>query len=251
MHMLYDKLPDITMKKGYIMVEQKSIYINSFGRGRLLNDKGERILLRTKKAYELFFYFFHYREELVTKDDLVDILFPDMTSERGGSNLHTTIYQIRKEFDKHGYPDIIVYKSGTYFINAQIKSDCEEVQKILMDMLTEESLMRILKVYDGQYFERDNYEWSEYRRNDIHSKVILGVKEALSLNKLSNMVLMQFLLVFKEDCLCDLELLDSILDQFNQSRDRLKVKKIINDAQRYWEINMLCTLPEEISKKYQ
>lgn len=233
------------------MVERKSIYINSFGRGRLLNDKGERILLRTKKAYELFFYLFHYREELVTKDDLVDMLFPNMTSERGGSNLHTTIYQIRKEFEKHGYPDIIIYKSGTYFINAEIKSDYDEVQDILMNILNEEDVIKILSVYDGQYFEKDGYAWSEYLRNDIHSKILLGVKEAISLDKISNIVLMQFLLVFKDDCLSDLELLGIILDQFTQSRDRLKVKKILNDAQNYWKTELSCTLPEEFEMKYQ
>lgn len=233
------------------MVEQKGIYVNSFGRGRLLNDKGERILLRTKKAYELFFYLFHYKDELVTKDDLIGVLFPNMSTERGGSNLHTTIYQIRKEFEKHDYPNIIVYKSGTYFINASIESDYDQVKNILMNILTEESLIQLLNLYDGEYFEKDGYDWSEYLRNDIHSKIMLSVKEAISLEKISNIVLMQFLLAFKEDCLSDLELLGTILDRFSQSRDRLKVKKIINDAQLYWKSELSCSLPEEFSNNYQ
>lgn len=233
------------------MVEQKSIYVNSFGRGRLLDDKGERILLRTKKAYELFFYLFHYRDELVTKDDLVNVLFPNMTTEKGGSNLHTTIYQIRKEFDKHGYSDIIVYKSGTYFINAPVENDYDQVRDILKVGLTEESLIKILNVYDGQYFEKDGYAWSEYLRNDMHSKIILSVKEAISSQSISNIVLMQFLLVFRDDCLSDLELLSTILDCFVQSRDKLKVKKILTDAQQYWVSELSCDLPEEFISKYE
>lgn len=234
-----------------MMVEQKGIYVNSFGRGRLLNDKGERILLRTKKAYELFFYLFHYKDELVTKDDLIGVLFPNMSTERGGSNLHTTIYQIRKEFEKHGYPNIIVYKSGTYFINASIESDYDQVKNILMNILTEESLIQLLNLYDGQYFEKDGYEWSEYLRNDIHSKIILSVKEAILSNKLSNIVLMQFLLVFRDDCLSDLELLEIILDSFVKSRDRLKVRKILNEAKQYWESELSCDLPGEFVGKYE
>lgn len=233
------------------MVDQKKVYVNSFGRGRLLDDKGDRILLRTKKAYELFFYLFHYRDELVTKDDLVNVLFPRMTTEKGGSNLHTTIYQIRKEFEKHGYSDIIVYKSGTYFINAIVENDYDQVKNVLLEGLSEESLLKILNVYDGQYFEKDGYEWSEYLRNDIHSKIILSVKEAILSNKLSNIVLMQFLLVFRDDCLSDLELLEIILDSFVKSRDRLKVRKILNEAKQYWESELSCDLPGEFVGKYE
>ncbi|MGX4685371.1 hypothetical protein JNUCC83_00490 [Vagococcus sp. JNUCC 83] len=233
------------------MVKQKKVYVNSFGRGRLLDDKGERILLRTKKAYELFFYLFHFRDELVTKDDLVNVLYPNMITEKGGSNLHTTIYQIRKEFEKHGYSDIIVYKSGTYFINTIIDNDYDQVKNSLQEGLSEDSLLKMLNVYDGQYFEKDGYEWSEYLRKDIHSKIILSVKEAILLDELSNIALMQFLLVFRDDCLSDLELLGIILDNFLKSRDQLKIRKVLNEAKQYWKSELSCDLPGEFVGKYE
>ncbi|APB31912.1 hypothetical protein ACWN6Y_04310 [Vagococcus teuberi] len=44
--------------------------------------------------------------------------------------------------------------------------------------------------------------------------------------RISNIVLIQFLLVFRDNCLSDLELLSVILDCFAQSRDKL----ILTDA---------------------
>lgn len=228
----------------------KSIFVNSFGRGRILDEAGNRILLRTKKSYELFFYLFQERNELITKEDLINTIFPEMDEEKAGNNLHTTIYQIRKSFSDYGYEEVIVYKSGTYFLNVAIISDLDEVNSLLNSELTEETLVSLLNIYNGKYFEKDSYPWSEFICEDIHTKALMTIKQAIDSGNVSNTVVMRFFSVFKSDCLNDLDLLSIVLDRFYVNKDYVKIKKIINEVTKHWECNFSQTLPENFLERY-
>lgn len=228
----------------------KSIFVNSFGRGRILDEEGNRILLRTKKSYELFFYLFQERNELITKEDLIDTIFPEMDEEKAGNNLHTTIYQIRKSFSDYGYEEVIIYKSGTYYLNIDIISDLDEVNRLLESALNDENLISLLDLYNGKYFEKDAYTWSEVISDDIHSKSLVTIKQAIDTGNISNAVVMRFFSVFKLDCLNDLDLLSIVLDRFYLNKDYVKIKKIINEVIKHWDVNYSQTLPSYFLEKY-
>ena len=172
----------------------KSIFVNSFGRGRILDEAGNRILLRTKKSYELFFYLFQERNELITKEDLIDTIFPKMDEEKAGNNLHTTIYQIRKSFSDYGYEEVIVYKSGTYFLNVTIISDLDEVNQLMLADLNDKHAMKLLELYRGKYFEKCDYIWSFDISIAIHEKILIGIKQSIEkglISKRLSIILME------------------------------------------------------------
>jgi len=229
---------------------QKSLFVNSFGRGRILDNEGNRILLRTKKSYELFFYLFQERNEYIAKEDLLDNIFSDMDEEKAGNNLHTTIYQIRKSFANYGYEEVIQYKSGTYFLNVDIISDYDEINDLLLSDIKDDSLVRLLELYKGKYFEKDKYQWAENVSEDFHSQILLKVKKLILSGTISNAVLVRFISVFKEDSFSDVEMLNLILNKFKQKNDYVKIKTIVNEANDYWLTHFSRKLPEYILREY-
>ncbi|MFD0959949.1 response regulator [Paenibacillus chungangensis] len=56
----------------------------------------ELIKWRTNKAQELFAYLFHYRNQIVRKDSLLELLWSGIEERKASQQLYTTIYQARR-----------------------------------------------------------------------------------------------------------------------------------------------------------
>lgn len=51
---------------------------------------------RTSKAQELFAFLLHNRNRFVSKDMLIELLWPDFNLKKASTHLYTTIYQVRQ-----------------------------------------------------------------------------------------------------------------------------------------------------------
>lgn len=62
----------------------------------MINDKEvKNIKWRTAKAKELFIYLVQNQNEIVRKDVLIELLWPDSDADKAYDNLYTTIYHVR------------------------------------------------------------------------------------------------------------------------------------------------------------
>lgn len=59
-------------------------------------EPGRKMQWRTSKAQEVFALLLHNRGQWILKDTIVDWVWPDFQPEKAVTNLHTTVYHIRK-----------------------------------------------------------------------------------------------------------------------------------------------------------
>ncbi|GAA3402314.1 response regulator [Paenibacillus hodogayensis] len=136
-------------------------------------DKPEAIPWRTTKAQELFAYLVHYRDSLVRKDVLLELLWPEVDVKRGNTQLYTAVYQIRKTMDALGIDiRIVSFEKGYRLELNGMKLDVEEWERGVMQEkeIRPDNLdrhYRLLDLYRGDYFAEYDYLWAESERERL------------------------------------------------------------------------------------
>ncbi|PYI52525.1 response regulator [Paenibacillus flagellatus] len=133
---------------------------------------------RTMKAKELYAYLAHRRGAAVSKEAILDLLWPDAGDEKGLANLHTAVYQLRKTLKAAGIASPIDYVEGRYRLeHAAIELEADRWEAGLerasrsADGDADRELLRLLlDVYRGDYFEQEGYLWAENERERLRIK---------------------------------------------------------------------------------
>jgi two-component SAPR family response regulator len=172
----------ITHKNEEITIQnqktEEQFYIYSFGRFRLLDADKNDIKWRTKKVKELFAYLWHFRERPCPRMRIIEDLWPDIPLDKAVALLHTTIYSLRKTIKQMGRENPIILKNEKYFLNILIKSDFEDFNIMLKsNLITHSYIKEILKSYQGDYFEEENYEWLFYEQQKIKENLMVYLKK--------------------------------------------------------------------------
>lgn len=143
---------------------------------QLSDDKIEIIKWRTAKAQELFAYMLHHRNQVIYRDTILELLWPDFDLARGSKQLYTTIYHIRQTLKKLGLDGMTISRQsldngyrldmGTVLVDTeqweeQIKSSKPLSQKTL------EEHEQIFHAYKGHYLENHDYIWAEGERERL------------------------------------------------------------------------------------
>lgn len=120
----------------------------------------------TYKAKELFLYLLYHRGDMVSSSEIMDKIWADKRADKSANILYTTVYQLRKMFNKMGYPDIIQSKRGYYNVNinkidydvdlmVKLIEECDEIYENNIDKVRE-----VIKIYQDQFIADENYVWS-------------------------------------------------------------------------------------------
>lgn len=139
----------------YVQVFQN--YLVSFD-----EEKNNLVKFRTEKAKELLGYLLSYNGRPVSKDKIVDALWPDMDIDRANKNFHTTCYYIRKNL---GIDNLILRNQNSYSINMEyVRSDIN-VFFLAIDELNKgnpqiETIKDAFFKYTGFCFGNEDYLWS-------------------------------------------------------------------------------------------
>lgn len=128
----------------------------------LPGSEEQEVKWRTKKAQELFAYLFHLQGKGVSKDVLIELLWPDAGAKNALALFHTTIYSIRQVFSQEGLEDLIAYEKKKYSLKMHlVDSDLEELTSYFKDpKACEEEPERIIWLYPGRYMGNNGYLWS-------------------------------------------------------------------------------------------
>ncbi len=140
--------------------EGNYLQVNSFGKFEIRTQDGELLGWRTQKTKELFAYLWIHDDRPVSKYIIMDTIFPDREPEKAATNLHTTVYQLRRSLKDLGFPKGIIYKNESYFLDLEVKSDLSELKGILeKKILKKGDAKRISQLYKGDFLEEESYPW--------------------------------------------------------------------------------------------
>ena len=153
--------------------DPKYLSVKTFGRTKI-NLNGEKLDIdwRTAKTEELFYYLLLFAGDFVAKDKIIEAIWPEGDPERNRDLLYTTIYNLRKIFNKIGISKLILSKRGFYKINAdKIEVDIDTLQQITADFKSnkikkKKFLYELKEIYAGDYLQAKDYYWTgSYRMN--------------------------------------------------------------------------------------
>ncbi|MFD0697547.1 response regulator [Paenibacillus sp. GCM10027628] len=116
---------------------------------------------RTAKTQDLFAYLLHHRGNIVLKETLLELLWPDLDAKQAMKQLYTSIYHIRQCLKQMAI-DVpirnLTIQEGYVLDTSRIRVDVDEWENglhqagggNLADSHSE--LLRLLELYEGDYF---------------------------------------------------------------------------------------------------
>ena len=81
---------------------EKRLQIQCLGRFRIGWDGVEPIKWRSGKTEELFAFLLHNRGKIVSRDEIIEAVWPDTVPERAAHQIHSAVYYIRKTLESYG-----------------------------------------------------------------------------------------------------------------------------------------------------
>ncbi|MBD2846904.1 response regulator [Paenibacillus sp. IB182496] len=133
---------------------------------------GDKLRWRTMKSQELFAYLLHHKGEWVSKDRMIETLWPEHPHERAVNLLHTSIYQIRKMLKEQVPAGTIEYAQSGYRLSGEIVTDDRLFESGLREEAQREQpdwsrIDRLLGLYRGEYLEDYDYAWAQSRQREL------------------------------------------------------------------------------------
>lgn len=202
---------------------------------QIRKNDGSLLKFRTRKAMELVFLLWVHEKRGLSKDELMDALWPEQPVDASTMMLHTTIYQIRQTFKKEFDINPIKYKSGKYFLNINHTSDLEQLQRILKNEPNKDNVNKVLELYQGLMFERNDYRWSNNISEVFHHEVIEFIINAIEKGTVSLSDYHRTMAVFEEDILSTEQYVELICQHLEKIEENKQARILKERAYEYWE----------------
>lgn len=166
--------------------------VRFLGRFECFAPDGRRLELhwRTAKAKELFVYLLHKRGSSVPKERLIDLLWPEMEEEKALTNLHTTVYQVRRLLKDQVLPCRLSYVENSYRLDApEMACDADRweaevkgaLEEPMIDGVRLQRLKRLADAYGGDFLEQEGYLWAEDERQRLRLLWLEAARRAADL----------------------------------------------------------------------
>lgn len=151
------------------------IRVTSFGRFAVETEHGEPIKFRTAKTEELFAFLLHHRGNPISKDKIMDELWPDRDTARAQSMLYTTLYQLRKDLESFGLTNVIQHsrKDGGLCRISWLPDEWDYIDftegcnQYKVGNSSKENIKAIVELHKNGYLTDNGYSWSEFKRNEL------------------------------------------------------------------------------------
>jgi len=163
----------VRLQKKFSKAKEKhslKLQIRCFGRFQMGWEGREPIKWRTEKARELFTFLLQNHSRSITRDELLDKLWPEVDFDRAVKHLYNGIYYIRKALEGYGISRDIISIDNNY--NLTLGSVEWDVYRFcgLFIKDTEgrlEDLEEMEALYIGDYLESELYPWSDFERERL------------------------------------------------------------------------------------
>ncbi|WP_128103439.1 response regulator [Paenibacillus sp. DCT19] len=128
--------------------------------GKLIDDHW-----RTKKTEELFAYLLCMNGKSVSRERIINDLWPELVMEKGYANLYTTQYYLKKRLDTFGIQHMLKSRLGNISLSLEdMKLDLLEFdhfsERYNEDKSKMEMLEQMVELYTGMLLENKPYSWT-------------------------------------------------------------------------------------------
>ncbi|WP_028609133.1 response regulator [Paenibacillus harenae] len=154
---------------------ERRLAVRSFGPFSVTTAEGEPVRFRNSKGRELLAYLHHARGKSVSKAQILDSLWEDRDVERAQVNLHSTVYQLRKDLEAgglHGIVEQMKTAGGSYCLRwpALLDDDVAEYEKACLQYESANSLthlIRAIRLYGDGFLAGSGYGWAAPRQAEL------------------------------------------------------------------------------------
>ena len=154
--------------------------VSSLGPFTILMRNGTTVRFRNSKSRELLALLHYYRGKPVGKSLILDSLWPGKDMDRAQVNLHSTVYQLRKDLEAAGLQGVVEQLKtggGSYSLQwpSPIEDDVEEFERLSEQYtLTNatEPLIRAIQIYGDGFLAESGYSWSAPRQAELELSFI-------------------------------------------------------------------------------
>ncbi|WP_182299787.1 response regulator [Cohnella cholangitidis] len=166
----------------YERTSERGVSIRSFGPFNVEDENGRPIRFRNSKGRELLAFLHAYRGRPVSKAQIMDGLWFGRDIDRTQANLHTTVYQLRKDLESCGLENVIEQTKtagGSYSLRWTVAFDdvaaYEEELRKFKSTASLTPLIRAVRLYGEGYLAGSGYVWAAPRQAELE----LGFVELL------------------------------------------------------------------------
>lgn len=165
---VHDTVKRLNKRRGMAAapVRKNTAAIKCFGEFSVIGSSGERIGWRTAKAEELMAYLLMKRGQPISKWDMITDLWPECAmDERAHSNLHTTLYQVKKALKAAGVDFSITFMMRKYIVDTGgVQCESIEFEQFALQEKgvtpdNEHRYKRMLEMFAGPLFGDLDYAW--------------------------------------------------------------------------------------------
>lgn len=152
----------------------RGVAIRSFGPFSVTPNKGEPVRFRNSKGLELLAYMHYHGGKPVSKSQILDEIWHGQDVERTQVNLHSTVYQLRKDLEAYGLNESIEQSKtagGSYCVRWPVGfDDVAEYEKQYRQYKQTTSLTHVLRavqLYGDGFLAGSGYGWAAPRQAEI------------------------------------------------------------------------------------
>lgn len=164
--------------------EDKKLIIRCFGDLCIQWENEEPIKFRTKKTKELFAFLVHNNNCKITKEEIIESLWQDLSPDKAIKQFYNAIYYIRKALSDYGVTNNQILIDNTYSL--AIKNADFDVERLkILSQNIEDNLEAIEKILSTQYLEKQDYPWADIYREEyymMHQKYLIRLAAAYEEN---------------------------------------------------------------------
>lgn len=155
--------------------ERPRVTVRSFGPFSVTTGKGDQVRFRSSKGRELLAHLHHARGRTLSKAQILDSLWYGQDVERTQVNLHTTVYQLRKDLEACGLDGIIELgktSGGSYSLRwpEPIEDDValyEQACREYEETRSLSPLIRAIGLYGEGFLTGSGYDWAAPRQAEL------------------------------------------------------------------------------------
>lgn len=151
------------------------LFVYFFGKFRVCTKPHENpIKWRTSKTEELFAFLLQKENQYISRDEILEALWPEAAMEKAIKLLYTTIYNLKTDLKKTNVCFNLNLTNGFYFFDSQhFYSDLSEVRKLLntsvnpyaeIDEKSARDIEYAVILYQGDYLSENDYSWASAQR---------------------------------------------------------------------------------------
>ncbi|MHB8158868.1 MAG: AfsR/SARP family transcriptional regulator, partial [Desulfocucumaceae bacterium] len=166
------------------IIQEKNIQLNParmqlrcFGKFKVIIGSGE-VKFRTGKAEELLAYLIDRRGAEVSRNEIIDRLWPEYDGDRAVAHFNTTLYYVRKALLQNGIEAPIEHSRGAYRLDtASIDCDYQRFLSLVsasnaINAITISEYEETAALYTGDYLGGNEFQWAERNRMLLKEKYI-------------------------------------------------------------------------------